>query len=144
MIRKAVESDMPEMLRMGRKFVDQAWAGIFEWDEQGARNTLEMLMTAGILLVADTGKGLAGMVGAVVTPLFLNPKETVAQELFWWAEARGFGLGLMQALEDEAAARGVTLMSNNLLHRMRPDDVARVYERRGYVLVESTYLKRLN
>jgi hypothetical protein len=137
---------MASLLDMGQEFISEAWAGIADFDEGSTRQTLEALLEAGILLVAEADGRVTGMLGAVVTPLYFNRSETIAQELFWWVrpEARtGTGKALLDAFEAEARDRGATIGGMNAMEDMRANALARIYARRGYRQSERAFIRRL-
>ena len=140
-VREAMVDDLPEILRMGRLFAEGCGIDV-EFDEISAEATALALMEDdnGCLYI-DRG----GMLGGIVYPHYFNHGKTIAQELFWWCdpEARGTGVGreLFQAFEAWAQVRGATHISMIALASQKP--VGRLYERRGYRAMESTYVRMI-
>jgi GNAT superfamily N-acetyltransferase len=94
----------------------------------------------GPIFVSERAGIVVGMLGLLI---FTHPfsGEKVASELFWWVEpdSRGDGLELMRRAENEARARGAQRMQ-----MIAPNEaVARIYRRKGYEYVESTYQRKL-
>jgi GNAT superfamily N-acetyltransferase len=155
-VRAAEVEDLPAIMDMGRQFFDQAWKGIFDWDETSVFDTLAGLMSRGILLVAvedATKKGwglyprfvVVGMIGGTLAPMYFDKSTLIAQELFWWVQpgCRGSGLKLFKAFEQEARKRGADVVAMNGVESIRGETVGRFYEREGFVCTERTYLKRV-
>ena len=62
MIRDATESDIPALVRMGRKFFEKMnRPEMGEYSEQASSDTCRLLMDSGILLVSE-----GGMIGGLV------------------------------------------------------------------------------
>lgn len=144
MIRDAVESDIPALLEMGRRFADVAELGrIAAYDPDSMERTFRHLMVSddGILLIAD-----GGAAGGLLHPPYWNLNHRIGQELFWWVEpsARGgLGLKLLDALEASAKAKGAQSWSMIALHASAPERTGRLYQRRGYRPTEYSYVRSL-
>ena len=137
MIREAGLEDIPDLVRMGARFFEQN-----EWPEGTAYNSEHI---AGVFerLIEDEGSVIyvcdRGAIGGITFQHYITG-QIVAQELFWWVEpeARGDGLRLLTALEDWASARAESLSMIALEH-FKP--VGPLYERRGYMRMETMYMK---
>lgn len=142
-LRHATRDDVPALVAMGERFLAQSPYGDVCAVNRPQIATLMTQLIAnleGVLLVTDTAEGtLTGMLGLVA---FVHPLSglRVAGELFWWNEGRsGDGVRLLQAGERWARAQGVTA-----LQMTAPDArVAALYQRAGFLFVESAYLKPL-
>jgi GNAT superfamily N-acetyltransferase len=136
MIRRATLSDIPRLLEMGRKFSDKA--GLERhvgYDPQSMADTFEALITNGHpLFVSD-----AGAIGATLTKHPFNQEHVVAQELFWWSEG-GDGHQLLDALEKHCEEYADSLIMI-ALEAIRPEAVGKIYERRGFVPLERSFVK---
>lgn len=98
----------------------------------------------GFILGLFSGEKLVGAFGAIVAE-DLNDASLVANECFWFVmpEARGRGFELLLSYEEEAKARGAVRCSMIHLLNLMPEKLAHIYERRGYVAVETSYFKEL-
>jgi len=96
-----------------------------------------------ILGLFSEGK-IVGTFGAIVAE-DLNDAKLVANECFWFVkpEARGRGFELLIAYEEEARRRGAVRCSMIHLLNLQPERLAHIYERRGYLAVETSYFKEL-
>lgn len=83
--------------------------------------------------------GENGAVGAVSNRHPFNNEHVIAQELFWWSEGRE-GLRLLSALEDWCAENCHSLRMITL-EQVEPERTGRLYERRGYVPLEHSYIR---
>jgi GNAT superfamily N-acetyltransferase len=97
------------------------------------------------LFNASGRRGLAPLIGIAVVELpNLITGDLYAEEVAWWVEPnrRGLRLGpqLIAVAEEWATTRG--LRSIKMVAPI-PSQVGRYYERRGYVALETAYLKVL-
>jgi GNAT superfamily N-acetyltransferase len=142
-IRAATLEDVPRLVAMGTRFrAGSAYAAAMP------ANAAQMAQTAaavirhadGVVFVTEADGDLTGMIGLQV---YVHPFSgaRVAGELFWWVEpeARGDGVRLLRRAEAWAAAQGAAQLQVGA-----PADapgVARLFARRGYVALETAYLK---
>lgn len=129
---------------MGKRFFDASgYAERMEFHFGTAKRMFQILIKDHVLLVH--GDPPIGMAGAMISPAFFNEKELYACELFWWVnpEARGVGKELLDALEVAVKERGATHLAMLCLENMEPEKVGQMYARRGYKLVEHSYMKEL-
>ena len=150
MIRRATPADLPALVSMGGRFFSASgMAAVTSYDPESIARTFQQLMGSeqGLLLVADDG-GIVGMAGALVYPHYFNQHDLVAQELFWWvdesARKGGAGSGLLQGIEEWAAAMGARSVMMLSLSALDPERVNRMYEKAGYRPAEQSFIKRLD
>lgn len=148
MIREAAESDLPEILRMGRAFLACTAFAHIPFDEATATKLVCGLMSgAGSIFVAETESGLCGMIAMVSFPHYFNSSVKAAQEFWWWLDpqARGSGIALrlLKRAEDWARAQGCATVHMLALDALNGDEVAKMYERRGYAPLERTFVRTL-
>lgn len=134
MIRPATPEDMPQLLKMGRKFHDAA-APPFEMDPEALEAAFLGMMDKGCLLVSG-----GGMIGGILGPAWARPDWVYAVELLWWAED-GQGLPLLRAFEDWARNAGANEVRMTSLTHL--DRAHRVLTRSGYAQSEINYGKVL-
>jgi GNAT superfamily N-acetyltransferase len=146
MIRPAEERDVPFLVAMGRDFYEASgYAGLAPYDGASAAAHVRFLMAHGLLLVAEDAGQVVGAIGAAIAPFPFNQAHTLAAELFWWLDPqhRGHGPALVDAFEAAAREKGCSATAMMALEAQRPEMVGRLYERRGYRLVEHSYLRGL-
>lgn len=149
MIRPARVEDCETIARLGEIFhAEAAWSDICSFKVNDCQQTLERMcaLPDAILLVVDVGAKIIGMAGGLVSPLYFNLTHRTGQELFWWidpAARGGIGIRLLDALEDEARARGCSSWAMIALDKVQPERMAKLYERRGYRASERSFIKRL-
>jgi acetyltransferase (GNAT) family protein len=140
-IRRAKGEDLPALVEMGRKFLsNEDYQGVIAFDGQHVENLMVRLGSSpdSILLVADDGGTLTGMIAFVVYPHPIS-LERVGGEVFWWADKPGSGLRLLRAAETWAEAQGATI-----LQMIAPNArVGKLYERFKYRKVEELWQRRL-
>lgn len=147
-IRQATLADVPAIVGMSERF--------YETTEFPARlrfpfdpATVERLASGlvdHVLLVADDGEQLRGMVGLFVLPFMFNAAHASAHEIVWWvdpdAQGAGVGKALLAAIEPACRDKGAEAIY--MVHlATSPPQAAAIYERCGYALTESSYVKRI-
>jgi len=148
-IREATLADVPAVVAMGQRFFDASgYASITSYDHETSRVTFERLISNpdGVIFVADCDGELVGSAAALLFPFFFNANHKHGQEFFWWVDkdARGCGQELRIALEEWAENNGAQSFAVACLASMRPEAVARVYERAGYQLSDSTFVRAMS
>jgi len=120
-------------LKMPGRFVPQQWIGSWQ-------NLIAQGMAIVIGLMRD--QTLMGAIGGVLAH-DLNDGALVSVEQFWFVtpEARGRGLRLLDAFETASRLRGAQRIMVGHIHAGRDDLWHRVLARKGYVLLESHYIK---
>ena len=93
-----------------------------------------------VLLVAEDEKGIAGVIYGAACKTFFSD-EIVLQELAWYSRRKVFGFALFKALEAEAKLRGI----KKIVVGSKPAffDLRKVYEKRGYKLLEEQFIKEI-
>ena len=148
MIRPATADDIPDIATLGERFHEQAgWGDIFPYsvDDCAASLTQFMGLPNFICLVADMG-GIVGMTAGITCPVYFNHAHLSGEELFWWVSDEApqmTGIRLLQALENEAKARGCASWQMKSIARLNGDRMGKLYERRGYRASEHSFIKRL-
>ena len=144
-IRHAVESDIPDIIRMAGRFWEQTDYKV-PFDADSALGLIKTCMVQNLCMVLDID-GVRGFVGGISFPLMGNNAYTIGAELAWWVDEEyrsgRNGLILMQAIEDSARESGVHYWSMMNLESVNPEIAETIYLRSGYKKTESTFLKEL-
>lgn len=147
-IREAVDGDVPAIIEMGRSFFDASgYSGIIAFDAKTAKTAIETIIIDkhAIILVAEIHEQLIGMVAAILHPFYFNINHLTGQELVWWIEPEHrtgtAGIRLIKAIEQWAKSNGAKTFSMISLANNRR--VEQIYERRGYLPSENTFIKSL-
>jgi predicted N-acetyltransferase YhbS len=147
-VRPATEADIPAVVAMGAKFYETtSYAAMCDYDRDALVSVARLMLDSGVLLVADDGGELIGMVGMILSPFVLNPQFTVAYEVMWWvspdARCSGAGAALVREVERVCRAKGADAVQQVTLANSPP--VAGIMlERAGYPLTELVRTKVLN
>lgn len=155
-IREATMDDVPRIIAMAERFYPESpYPDIY--GDMPASQAAGLAIVAiqgfaaagivpGVLLVAEDGDTLAGMLCLHIDPATFTP-EVIAGELVWWVEPEYRGgllsVRLVKAGEAAAKARGATVMRMAHLSTS-PAQAGDLYERLGYRPSEVYYSKRLN
>ena len=150
MIRQATIDDIPRMLPMSQRFYNASGYSRFV-DYSGARVEAMLsglLETPGGILLVDSE--YRAMMAALVFQTTLG-EDLSCQELAWWSEDKGRGLGstitlldeLMDMTETLARDLGAKTMIMMALEHLHPKSVGKMYRRRDYIPTEHTYMRAL-
>ncbi|PWT76628.1 MAG: hypothetical protein C5B60_03850 [Chloroflexi bacterium] len=73
----------------------------------------------------------------------LNDHELIAVEQFWYVthEARGHGMRLLDEFDKVARLRGAVRVMAGHIHTGRTDLWQKVFQRKGFTILESHYIK---
>jgi GNAT superfamily N-acetyltransferase len=139
-IRPATLSDVPRLVAMGRAQIAATYGDAVADDPAALTATATQLVTQpnAACFVADRDGDVVGMIGLVGYAHPLSGVPT-AGEVMWWMDpdARGHGAALLRRAERWAAETGAQVIQ--MIAPARHPVVGRLYERRGYVAVETTY-----
>lgn len=150
MIRPAIASDVPELARLGALFfAESGYGAMMPADPEGLERNLAVFLASPHchFFMVEVGDRAVGAAAFGLLPAFPAPSTLQATELFWFIEPeyRGrFGPLLLEAIEEAAADLGAGVMSMIALEAARGATVGRLFERRGYRLVERAYMRRLS
>lgn len=150
-VTRAEVSDVPALHRHGRAFYSDAQLSrLAPWDAESFDRTLAAAMQGevdgGVYVVRSADYAVRGMAAMVLFPLYFNSSVRVAQELFIYVEPEwrfGAGAALLDRLEHDAQAAGARCLIAGALSGLRDAALARVYTRRGYLAMESSFVKVL-
>jgi GNAT superfamily N-acetyltransferase len=140
-IRRATVADTDAVVGMAMRFLSEgSYRAFISRNETVARELVERVLenSEASVLVADTGESLVGMVAAITLAHPYSGQKTVS-ELIWWVDPshRGtVGIRLLSALESWAKS-----VHAEMIQMVAPagSGVEHIYERRGYVPVETMY-----
>lgn len=146
MIRAATEADVPEIVRLGsQSLIDGPYAGMLkDTPEQSAKLAMETINRSNgrILLYVNDAGNVAGLLGFVVFPHYFTGELTATEIMLYVLPAEragGAGLKLMWAGEQQAKEMGAERMGFTAPN----EEIGKLYERRGYIKMEVSYLKKL-
>lgn len=143
MIRQATHADVPELTRMGQRFVEETeYSEVIAIDpERLSLSVIHILDNPdGTILVSGSDATPTGMIAMLAYEHPFSGERT-AFEVVWWVspEARGDGVKLLKAAEEWARKQGIRKMQ-----MVAPNDrVGQLYSRLGYVPVETSYQRSL-
>lgn len=146
-IRPATPDDFPHLIRMGLAFhAASCYSETVAPDvESFKRTVVEIASGPGAVFVAEEDGSVVGMAAATSSPHWFNQSHKIGQEVFWWVDEdkRGTGAGrlLMDALEEWARLSGCKTFCMASTANLRPEALARLYKRRGYVPQDIYYSK---
>lgn len=137
MIRRCSEADIPFVMELGKRFADDA--GVTDqvgWDDESVEALLRVMIDGHILLRGETS-----ILGGLVFAHPFNAGRKIFQEMFWRSEGSGEGVKLLA--EAERIAKEMGAERSLMLTVATMPGAERIYERRGYVPAEQTFIKEL-
>lgn len=144
MIRLAETKDMPELLRMLKRFYDvSGYSEFVLYDKETVIQVFIELIKNKTLLT----DGKNAMLGFLVFPFFLNKNTLTAQELFWWVDEdkrkTGIGVNLLKEAEKQAKKLGAKSLMMLNIKNLNGESVEKLYRSLGYRETEKTYMRGL-
>lgn len=146
-VRQATQDDVPRIVEMSAKFYETtSYARWAPFNPDTVHDLAANLAENHVMLVAEEGGQLVGMVGLFVAAFMFNGDIIAAYEVVWWvdpeAQGQGAGKALLGAIEPACAARGCRTVQ--MVHLANsPPQAAAIYERMDYRHTESSYTKTL-
>ncbi len=146
-VRDAGEADLERVFEMGVAFLVSApdYSAIVEWTPEKVEELTRFLVlgdTNRVLVLERADGAIVGMLAIAITANLWG-NGTIAEEVAWWVEPghRGrSGLKLLGVGEDWARQEGALVLR---MVAPRGSQIGTVYERRGYIPLESIYVLRL-
>ena len=146
MIRQATEKDFSGIEKMATEFWQHSGFDV-PYKQGSALFYMQIAFDQGLLLVAVKNAELVGFAAGAKSPLMGNSDYTVGSELAWWLQPahRGgrLGIELLKGLETAAKEAGCDYFSMMYMQSSMPEAVKRIYQKMGYTLQETTYIKRI-
>lgn len=148
-LRLGVVDDIPLLVRYARNFHNASPYKTMKFDFIKGEAFLRKIITGpqmdGIVLVAlDDGEPIGFIVGIANEPVFSSAR--IATELGWWIEPKKRGTRasalIYAAYEDWALRTGCHYVHGAYLPGVSPP-LDEFYKRRGYIQVESSFIKTL-
>lgn len=98
----------------------------------------------GVIIGSFDGSVITGALGAVMCPDMFNG-DLMAVEAFWYVlkKYRGHGIRLLFAFEDWAKNNKAARVAMIHLEHLHPVELRKLYEKLGYRLIETHYVKDL-
>ena len=142
MIRPATEQDLPFILKMCEQF----WRAsqTLKYDHEHTKSHLKNLFDNMPIFVSEIDGEIGGFIIMAIGQHLCNPAPNVA-EIAWYmtpSKRRGRdGIELMKAAENYARLIGAASMSMIFMESSMPKTVQKIYDKMGYKLAETTYVR---
>ena len=143
MIRRAVADDIPRLVEMARDSYAQTPMAVFPFSAERTAEYMGALMSEANSCIYMS-KGATIGTAIVCSPFSLAP---IVTEEFWYADksvkdARG-AMALLAQVEKWAAQRQAAAVFMKTVNVPGQERVAKLYQRRGYIPLENTYMRVL-
>lgn len=134
------ESSLENMVRMGQKFFEKSGFGRWwEFNPDVFARTIIQLGESEDGLILEASDAMAGCMSY---PVWFNPSQRTAQELFWWNEGK-WADKMLRKMEAWALYRGCVTFEMGCLDSLKPEVMTRFYRMRGYTPKERLFVKWL-
>jgi len=148
-IRKATYDDILDIAYLGKKFAKESQNSGLGWSQEKVFNSLHDAVQRDdfLILVMEKDDEVIGFFAGLVTPCFFSDAKQ-AVDLAWFVHKDHRGsreaLGMIDMYEEWAKKSGAVFVNMVNLDVLNGDKVRKMYEKRGYRLVENTFAKELN
>jgi GNAT superfamily N-acetyltransferase len=144
-VNVASSDEIMKIIVLAKQY-DGVFSQHIEVDVEYAQKRYLAMVASGMMTVFAMKRGgiIVGGLAGLVCPDINNGKK-LAVECFWFVNEadRGKGLLLLDAYESWAKSEGCDKMALIHLEDSFPDKLKKLYERKGYKLVESHYVKEI-
>ena len=148
-LRVATENDIIDLIILGKQFVIESGnIKLLGWDSTKMYNFLANAISIEdfCVFVMCHDEEVVGLFVGLTTPCFFS-SVIQSVEIAWYItpEHRKSKTAhkMIDLYEEWSVARGSVVTNLINLDMLSPDKVAKVYERKGYTLVENTFTKEL-
>ena len=146
-IRPATQADVPRIVEMAQRFFpNSGYSRIGPMTDTQAAGLALVTMESGVLLVAEVDGALVAMASLHIEPFIFNLDITIAQEIVFWVEPEHrngmLAARMLRAIDDACARAGAQVIRMATLPSS-PEVAGKLYERSGFALSESYYVKVL-
>lgn len=143
MIRPYQKDDKPKLLALCREFWQQTCASeLGDFDEDHTSEKLDQLLSGGACIVCGDVDGFILLIESTA----LCSSKVVAAEVAWYvrpAARGGDGVRLLNAAIKYCQIKGVHALSMMYMQSSMPESIAKIYDKLGFELRETTYVKRI-
>lgn len=150
MIREGDISDIPYLVKMGRKFFEASgYQKSFSFKGMTFEKTVSHLISDenSNIFVATDDERVVGMAGALLFPFYMNEDVMSCQEVFWWVEPGSrkgtTGVRLLNEVEEWAKSNGAQTFNMMCLEHLNPDKVEKLLTHKGYDKTERHFMRTL-
>lgn len=142
-VREATLADVPRVVEMAEHFLEDTAYGQLLARPWTLEQLVHTVLEVGVILVVEVAGKLEGMIAIAAVPHPANG-IVIAEELAWWVEpawrSSTIGPRLLVAAELWTTSKRVSMLKMVAPHG---SGVAGYYEHRGYVAVETAFVKKL-
>lgn len=146
MIRDATREDYPVLESMCQSF----WNSLDfdeEYEQGSSEMYLDIALSQNLLFVYESDNKIKGFVAGCMIPLMGSKSTFSGTEQAWWVDPyyRGTTIGARLKKHIEKAAKNLGCKYWNMvaLESSMPQEIKAMYEKDGYRVTETTYMKRL-
>ena len=149
MIRHAVSEDIPYLVEMGGRFYNDA--GLkengFDFRPEDLASFMKNLVSNEMLalFVSHDGNLLTGSIGGIVSPWFMDFRQRILTEQWWWVDPEHRGGDQAALLLDRfilwGKDKGASILTMVSIGSANEKAVKRYYRMKGFKYLESHFIK---
>jgi hypothetical protein len=139
-VREARVDDLVWMLEQAKQFYAYHPLSI-HYDANHVSKILIDMLENGVCLVAEQDGINLGSIGGVITPNFFDTSYLTLTEMYLWVEKAHRKSRAMHHLINAFTTAGDDVDCVILCHTKLTPSLGRVYEKKGYALMETAYTK---
>ena len=150
-VRKATQEDIPSIARLVDELHRESLHEFgTDLDISTVVRNIKLRMSAPnqVVFVSEDEQGVSGSVMGYLAPSVLNDKQLVAAETFWYVSKgrrrKQTGVELLKAFESWSIDIGAHKTVMTHMANLFPENIAKLYERSGYKLMELQYVKEVS
>lgn len=144
MIRRVELKEVKSVIEMAKRFENETAFVPVDIDHATKMYSGLIGSGKGVMIALFKDDKVVGAIGGICGPDLHYPR-TVGIETFWFVipECRGDGVRLLNFFEQWAKEKGCDYTALVHLADSHPESLKKLYERRGYDLVENHYMRRI-
>ena len=145
-IREFLPDDLPLLSELGHQFASEA--KIVKFNPDVFAKSWEAFIQSGVGVIYAAENDFGEVCGAIGALQFNDPNsgDLMANEMFWIVmpdHRGGCGMMLLNRLEQWARGIGCKYLWMNYLMDSMPEKVKSIYERKGFTLAETHWVKEM-
>lgn len=141
-VRPYTEDDRDKVLDLCDEFWTKNFGAQYPYNRAHTSDKLSVFLSSGACIVADD---ISGLILLSVCSLPCNPAPAAA-DVMWYVKpnARGcLGKSLLEAAIRYCEVAGIGTLSMAHMQSSNPETIAKIYDKMGFVLKETTYVRAI-
>lgn len=147
-IRKANILDKEDIKLLIDKFYEESLKDLgMKFTDYTIDKTIDNFVTNHIVILAQDGDKIIGVIGGLLVPSIFDETEIIAQEAMWYIDKEyrkgTLGTDLLLVFEEVAKELGVNHIVMVCMGNLNFEILNRYYTKNGYKLMENQFIKTI-